>query len=167
MYGRSSRAYRFSCPVTDLLKFLDNTVSNELAALQKLCVHEKISGGELTMIEIAAFVLCKLGGKAGNSDEIKAVLEAAGASADDDTIAKLCGDVEGKDINELLAAGAEQIKDVPFGGGGGGGGGGAGEIFQLFFNAYSRCPSDILHILWTFPVSRWRRCVRRRRSNGC
>ena len=32
-------------------------------------------------------------------------------------------DMEGKDINELLATGMEKIKDVPLGGGGGGGGG--------------------------------------------
>ena len=75
------------------------------------------------MSEITALLLCKLGGQSGSADEIKAVLEAAGVEANDDQITKLVGDTEGKDINELLAAGAEKIKDVPFGGGGGGGGG--------------------------------------------
>jgi ribosomal protein L12E/L44/L45/RPP1/RPP2 len=75
------------------------------------------------MIEVAALLLCKLGGKSGNADEIKAVLEAAGVEVNDEALTKLTGDIEGKDINELLSAGAEQIKDVPFGGGGGGGGG--------------------------------------------
>ena len=74
------------------------------------------------MIEIAALVLCKLGGKSGSADDIKAVLEAAGVAVNEEELAKLCGDVEGKDLNALLAAGAEKIKDVPFGGGGGGGG---------------------------------------------
>jgi hypothetical protein len=70
------------------------------------------------MIEIAALLLCKLGGKAGSAADIKAVLEAAGAAANDDEIAKLTGDMEGKDINELLAAGAEKVKDIPLAGGG-------------------------------------------------
>lgn len=75
------------------------------------------------MLEIAALLLCKLGGKGGSADEIKAVLEAAGQEANEDAIAKLTGDMDGKDVNELLAAGMEKLKDVPMGGGGGGGGG--------------------------------------------
>lgn len=75
---------------------------------------------DLTMSEIAALLLCKLGGKAGSADDIKAVLEAAGAEANDDAISKLTGDMEGKDINDLLAAGMDKLKDVPMGGGGGG-----------------------------------------------
>uniref|UniRef100_A0A6S8YTR9 60S acidic ribosomal protein P2 n=1 Tax=Ditylum brightwellii TaxID=49249 RepID=A0A6S8YTR9_9STRA len=77
------------------------------------------------MLEIAALMLCKIGGKDGSADEIKAVIEAAGGSADEDALTKLLGDVDGKDINELLAAGMDKLKDVPMGGGGGGGGGGA------------------------------------------
>ena len=80
------------------------------------------------MIEVAALLLCKLGGQSGSADEIKAVLEAAGVEVDEEALTKLTGDIDGKDINELLAAGAEKIKDVPFGGGGGGGGA-AGMIF--------------------------------------
>ncbi|MGK3743328.1 MAG: large subunit ribosomal protein LP2 [Bacillariaceae sp.] len=76
------------------------------------------------MIEIAALLLCKIGGKAGSADEIKAVLEAAGAEVDEEKVTALTGDMEGKDINEVFAAGYEKIKDVPMGGGGGGGGGG-------------------------------------------
>jgi large subunit ribosomal protein LP2 len=71
------------------------------------------------MLEIAALLLCRLGGKAGSADDIKAVIEAAGAEANDDAITKLTGDMDGKDINQLLAAGMEKIVDVPMGGGGG------------------------------------------------
>ena len=71
------------------------------------------------MIEAAAYVLCQLGGKSGSADDIKAVLEAAGCAVDDDALAKLTADTSGKDVNELLTAGAEKIKDVPFGSGGG------------------------------------------------
>eukprot|EP00934_Nitzschia_sp_Nitz4_P008064 Nitzschia sp. Nitz4//scaffold5_size260463//164790//165229//NITZ4_000995-RA/size260463-processed-gene-0.84-mRNA-1//1//CDS//3329555379//8054//frame0 len=77
------------------------------------------------MYEVAALLLCKLGGKSGSADEIKAVLEAAGREADEDAISKLTGDLDGKDINELLEAGMGKLKDVPMGGGGGGGGGAA------------------------------------------
>ena len=72
------------------------------------------------MLEIAALSLCKIGGKDGSADDIKAVLEAAGAEVNEDALTKLSGDMEGKDINELLAAGMEKLKDVPMGGGGGG-----------------------------------------------
>jgi large subunit ribosomal protein LP2 len=73
------------------------------------------------MQEIVALLLCKVGGKAGSADEIKAILEAAGAEVNEEQLTKLVGDAEGKDINELLAAGMEKLKDVPMGGGGGGG----------------------------------------------
>ena len=73
------------------------------------------------MQEIAAFLLCKLGGKAGSADEIKAVIAAAGGEANEDAVSQLVGDIEGKDVDELLAAGMEKLKDVPMGGGGGGG----------------------------------------------
>ena len=69
------------------------------------------------MQEVAALLLCKLGGKAGSVDDIKAVITAAGGEPNDDQIAALCGDVDGKDINELLGAGMEKLKDVPMGGG--------------------------------------------------
>ena len=36
-------------------------------------------------------------------------MEAAGLEANDDSLTKLAADLEGKDINELLAAGAEKI----------------------------------------------------------
>jgi large subunit ribosomal protein LP2 len=76
------------------------------------------------MQEIAALLLCKLGGKSGSADEIKAVLEAAGHDVNEDALTTLTGDLDGKDINEILAAGMGKLKDVPMGGGGGGGGGG-------------------------------------------
>lgn len=74
------------------------------------------------MSEVAALLLCKLGGQGGSADEIKAVLTAAGVEVNEDALTKLVGDMEGKDINELLATGMDKIKDVPMGGGGGSGG---------------------------------------------
>jgi ribosomal protein L12E/L44/L45/RPP1/RPP2 len=70
------------------------------------------------MSEVAALLLCKLGGKAGSAADITAVLEAAGAEVNEEKVSALAGDVDGKDINEILAAGMEKLKDVPMGGGG-------------------------------------------------
>lgn len=80
------------------------------------------------MQEVAAYLLLVLGGKASPSaDDVKSVLTAAGnEEPSDDTIATLVGDLEGKTIDDLLAAGMEKIKDIPIGGSGGGGGGGGG-----------------------------------------
>jgi large subunit ribosomal protein LP2 len=72
------------------------------------------------MSEAAALMLCVIGGKSGSVDEIKAVLEAAGAEVNDDKVAAIAADLEGKDFMELLSAGFEKLKDVPMGGGGGG-----------------------------------------------
>jgi len=76
------------------------------------------------MQEIAAYLLCKLAGKEGTSDEVTAVLAAAGKEADEGALSTLLSEIEGKDINELLAAGDEKLKTVKVGGGGGGGAGG-------------------------------------------
>lgn len=76
------------------------------------------------MQEIAAYLLLKIAGKDGSAEEITSVVEAAGGSADESAITTLLGDMDGKDINELLASGMEKLKDVPMGGGGGGGAGG-------------------------------------------
>eukprot|EP00581_Thalassiosira_minuscula_P008561 CAMPEP_0183703430 /NCGR_PEP_ID=MMETSP0737-20130205/1176_1 /TAXON_ID=385413 /ORGANISM="Thalassiosira miniscula, Strain CCMP1093" /LENGTH=94 /DNA_ID=CAMNT_0025930181 /DNA_START=92 /DNA_END=376 /DNA_ORIENTATION=+ len=64
------------------------------------------------MQEVAALLLCKLGGKSGSADEIKEVIAAAGGEPNEDQIAALVGDLDGKDVNELLAAGMGKLKDA-------------------------------------------------------
>jgi len=78
------------------------------------------------MKHIAAYMMLKLGGKSATADEVTAVITAAGGEADADAVAKLVADLDGKNIDEVLAAGMESIKDIPMGGGGGGGGSAAG-----------------------------------------
>jgi large subunit ribosomal protein LP2 len=82
----------------------------------------------IKMQEVAAYLLLVLGGKdTPSADDIKSVLAAAGnEEPSDDSINALVGDMEGKSVNDLLAAGMEKLKDVPMGGGGGGGGGSGG-----------------------------------------
>ncbi|OMP06049.1 Ribosomal protein 60S [Corchorus capsularis] len=83
---------------------------------------------------IAAYLLAVLGGNAcPSADDIKEILGAVGAEAENDRIQLLLSEVKGKDITELIASGREKLASVPSGGGGvavaaaapGGGGGAA------------------------------------------
>jgi ribosomal protein L12E/L44/L45/RPP1/RPP2 len=66
-----------------------------------------------------------LGGNASPSaSDVKTAMAAVGIEADDARLNTLISELEGKDLNEILAAGKELL--AKFGGGGGGGGGGAG-----------------------------------------
>ncbi|ORX39381.1 60s acidic ribosomal protein-domain-containing protein [Kockovaella imperatae] len=74
------------------------------------------------MKHIAAYLLLQLGGNTSPSAaDIKSLLETAGAEADDSQLDKLISELEGKDINELIAEGSSKLASVPSGGGGGGG----------------------------------------------
>ena len=78
------------------------------------------------MKHLAAYLLLGLGGNASPSaSDIKGVLEAVGIEADDERLEKLLSELEGKDINELIASGSEKLASVPSGGAGGAAAGGA------------------------------------------
>lgn len=73
---------------------------------------------------VAAYLMLVLGGNATPSaDDVTKALAAVGIDADADSLNKLISELEGKELNELLAAGKERL--AKFGGGGGGGGAGA------------------------------------------
>ncbi|PRQ43824.1 putative ribosomal protein L12 family [Rosa chinensis] len=68
---------------------------------------------------IAAYLLAVLGGKTSpTAEDIKSILGAVGAEADDDRLQFLLKEVQGKDITELIASGREKLASVPSGGGG-------------------------------------------------
>jgi large subunit ribosomal protein LP2 len=72
------------------------------------------------MKHLAAYLLLTLGGNASpDADDIKEVLDAVGIEADDDRLEALLSELKGKDINELISAGAEKLASVPSGGAGG------------------------------------------------
>ncbi|KAK5988907.1 60S acidic ribosomal protein P2 [Cladobotryum mycophilum] len=72
------------------------------------------------MKHLAAYLLLGLGGNTSPSaEDIKGVLSAVGIEADDDRLAKLLSELEGKDINELIAEGSSKLASVPSGGAGG------------------------------------------------
>ncbi|KAF1975750.1 ribosomal protein 60S [Bimuria novae-zelandiae CBS 107.79] len=73
------------------------------------------------MKHLAAYLLLGLGGNTSPSaSDIKGVLESVGIEADDERLEKLLSELEGKDINELIASGSEKLASVPSGGSGGG-----------------------------------------------
>ncbi|KPI36195.1 60S acidic ribosomal protein P2 [Cyphellophora attinorum] len=73
------------------------------------------------MKHLAAYLLLGLAGNTSPSaDDVKGVLSSVGVDADDDRLSKLLEELEGKDINELIASGSQKLASVPSGGGGGG-----------------------------------------------
>jgi large subunit ribosomal protein LP2 len=90
------------------------------------------------MKELAAYLLCVLGGKQPSVDEITAVISAAGGEVDTDKLNVLLADLEGKDVNEIIAKGKNDLKNVSVGGGGGGGGAAppAAGMYQSLFRLF-------------------------------
>ncbi|ORY28810.1 60s acidic ribosomal protein-domain-containing protein [Naematelia encephala] len=78
------------------------------------------------MKHLAAYLLLQIGGNASPSaSDIKGLLETVGAEADDAQLDKLLSELEGKDINELIAEGNSKLASVPSGGAGASSGGAA------------------------------------------
>ncbi|CAN6637735.1 large ribosomal subunit protein P2B [Trichomonascus vanleenenianus] len=66
---------------------------------------------------LAAYLLLTSGGNAApTADDIKKVLSAVGIEAEEDRLAALLKEIEGKDVNELIAQGTEKLASVPTGG---------------------------------------------------
>ena len=66
---------------------------------------------------IAAYLLLTLGGKESPSAaDIKALLETVGVEANSERLDKLIEELNGKDINTLIAEGNEKLASVPSGG---------------------------------------------------
>merc|ERR1712058_12756 len=82
---------------------------------------------------VAAYMLAALGGNdAPSVDDIKTILESVGVGFDATSAKLVVQKLKGKDINELIAAGAMKMSSMPAGGaaaagGSSGGGGGAAE----------------------------------------
>ncbi|CAL8582787.1 60S acidic ribosomal protein P2 [Xanthoria parietina] len=75
------------------------------------------------MKHLAAYLLLGLGGNTSPSaEDVKGVLSSVGIDADSDRLDKLIKELEGKDLQELIAEGSQKLASVPSGGGGGGGG---------------------------------------------
>src|SRR5258706_1115118 len=75
---------------------------------------------------IAAYLLLQIGGNASpKAGDISKLLSTVGIDCDQERLDKLLSELDGKSIDDLIAAGSSKLASVPSGGGGGGGGGGA------------------------------------------
>ncbi|TPX69570.1 hypothetical protein SpCBS45565_g02299 [Spizellomyces sp. 'palustris'] len=69
------------------------------------------------MKHLAAYLLATLGGNATPSAaDIKKILGAVGVEAEEERISKLLAELDGKDINELIAEGSKKLSSLPAGG---------------------------------------------------
>merc|ERR1712071_599955 len=65
----------------------------------------------------AAYLLAVLGGNTSpSSKDIKNILGSVGIEADDERLDKVIGELNGKDINEVMNAGLSKLTSVPAGG---------------------------------------------------
>ncbi|ROW01393.1 hypothetical protein VPNG_07592 [Cytospora leucostoma] len=75
---------------------------------------------------LAAYLLLTLGGNdKPSADDVKKVVESVGIEVDAERLSKLLSELEGKDINELIAEGSSKLASVPSGGAGAPAAGGA------------------------------------------
>eukprot|EP00048_Salpingoeca_helianthica_P001915 m.52747 g.52747 ORF g.52747 m.52747 type:complete len:106 (+) comp11792_c0_seq2:128-445(+) len=66
---------------------------------------------------VAAYLLAALGGKASPSaEDVKAILASVGIEADDAKLSKVVKELNGKDINAVIAEGEKKLASVPSGG---------------------------------------------------
>ena len=72
---------------------------------------------DLKMRYVAAYLLAALGGNTSPSeDEIKTILSSVGVGVDDEKLSFVMSQLEGKDINEVVASGLGKLASVPSGG---------------------------------------------------
>ncbi|OJJ01240.1 hypothetical protein ASPVEDRAFT_40801 [Aspergillus versicolor CBS 583.65] len=71
------------------------------------------------MKHLAAYLLLALAGnESPSASDIKEVLSSVGVDADSERLEKLIAELQGKDINELIAEGTTKLASVPSGGAG-------------------------------------------------
>ncbi|KAL1957989.1 hypothetical protein VTO42DRAFT_5201 [Malbranchea cinnamomea] len=69
------------------------------------------------MKHLAAYLLLGLAGNTSPSaDDIKNVLSSVGIDADEERLGKLLSELEGKDLQELIAEGTTKLASIPAGG---------------------------------------------------
>merc|ERR1712071_718565 len=86
---------------------------------------QKIQISSRTMKYVSAFLLAALSGNAPDKKQVTKVLESIGVEIDDAKLSKICEDLEGKDINEIIAGGMSKLATVSSGAGAAAAGGGA------------------------------------------
>jgi large subunit ribosomal protein LP2 len=70
------------------------------------------------MRHLAAYLLLQIGGnESPSAKDIRKVLSSVGIECDDDRLEALLSELEGKDVNNLIAEGSNKLASVPSGGG--------------------------------------------------
>ncbi|XP_066941428.1 LOW QUALITY PROTEIN: uncharacterized protein [Macrobrachium rosenbergii] len=75
---------------------------------------------------VAAYCLAALSGGSPSAKDIEKILSSVGVDCDADEAKKVVGELEGKNLEELIAEGMSKLGSMPAGGGGGRGKAGAG-----------------------------------------
>ncbi|MES1910064.1 MAG: hypothetical protein MHM6MM_002725 [Cercozoa sp. M6MM] len=75
---------------------------------------------------VAAYLLLTLAGKKADAESIKALFEKTGVSVDEEKLNKLVAELEGKDLDALVAEGLEKVGTVAVAAGGASAGAAAG-----------------------------------------
>merc|ERR1712071_26951 len=88
---------------------------------------QKIQISSRTMKYVSAFLLAALSGSAPDKKQVTKVLESIGVEIDDAKLSKICEELEGKDINEIIAGGMSKLDTVSSGAGAAVAGGAAAE----------------------------------------
>ncbi|PKI83924.1 60s acidic ribosomal protein P2 [Malassezia vespertilionis] len=65
---------------------------------------------------IAAYLLLSLAKENPSAEDIRSLLSSVGIEADNERLDKLVSELEGKDINEIIAEGSQKLASVPTGG---------------------------------------------------
>merc|ERR1711893_194229 len=85
-----------------------------------LRAHRFVSISDLKFVKmryVAAYMLAVLGGnESPSAKDIKKILSSVGIDADSALVDKVIKELDGKDINELIAEGREKLASVPSGG---------------------------------------------------
>jgi large subunit ribosomal protein LP2 len=96
---------------------LDVSVSAQLAVKSIDSRVHKSNRNLFKMKHLAAYLLIALAGnETPSADDVKGVLSSVGIDADEERLQKLISELQGKDINELIAQGTEKLASVPSGG---------------------------------------------------
>ncbi|XP_055679796.1 60S acidic ribosomal protein P2 [Lutzomyia longipalpis] len=67
---------------------------------------------------VAAYLLAVLGGKENpTSGDIEKILSSVGIEVDGERVKKVCAELNGKNIDELIEKGREKLSSMPVGGG--------------------------------------------------
>ncbi|XP_061434508.1 large ribosomal subunit protein P2-like isoform X2 [Lethenteron reissneri] len=86
-------------------------------SLPSLCQDHHEAKLRVKMRYVSAYLLAVLGGNANPTEkELKAILASVGIEAEGDKLGKVVGELKGKNLEEVIAAGVGKLACVPSGG---------------------------------------------------